>query len=155
MRNPEVVLSTHPGNEDKPLPVRPNYGELLNADPITLLRLIYGPPKVFDVVTPQERNGELFLSVHVGVRTTLLRAVYEPSLKEAFTLMCFAAGTALIAAFLLSNLALRPMEEISMQLDRLTPLEVGSSAEGETPNLDTAETRLHQDRTDRPAHAQR
>ena len=35
----------------------------------------------------QERNGQPFLSVHVGVRTTLLRAVYEPSLKEAFTLM--------------------------------------------------------------------
>ncbi len=112
---------------------------LLNADPITLLRQIYGPPKVFDVVTTQDRNGELFLSVHVGVRTTLLRAVYEPSLKQALTLMCFAAGTALIAAFLLGNLALRPLEEISMQLDRLTPMGVGSGKGGETPRLDTVE----------------
>jgi signal transduction histidine kinase len=134
-----TLVSSHPGNEDEPLPVRPNYGELLNADPITLLRQIYGPPKVFDVVTTQDRNGELFLSVHVGVRTTLLRAVYEPSLKQAFTLMCFAAGTALIAAFLLGNLALRPIEEISMQLDRLTPMEVGGGKGGETPRLDTVE----------------
>jgi signal transduction histidine kinase len=134
-----IIVSTHPGNEDKPLPVRPNYGELLVADPITLIRQIYGPPKVFDVVTTQDRNGELFLSVHVGVRTTLLRAVYEPSLKEALTLMCFAAGTALIAAFLLSNLALRPLEEISMQLDRLTPTEIGGSEGGEAPKLDPVE----------------
>ena len=132
-----ILISTHPGNEDKPLPVRPNYGELLAASPITLLRQIYGPPKVYEVVTTQDRNGELFLSVHVGVRTTLLRAVYEPSLKEALTLMSFAAGTALIAAFLLSNLALRPIEEISMQLDRLTPERIGPGDGKEVPRLDT------------------
>jgi signal transduction histidine kinase len=131
-----TLVSTHPGNEDKPLPSRPNYGELLAANPITLLRQIYGPPQVFDVVTTQDRNGELFLSVHVGVRTTLLRAVYEPSLKEAFTLMCFAAGTALIAAFLLSNIALRPLEAISMQLDYWSPPGLGSPEGGESPNLD-------------------
>ena len=131
-----TLVSTHPGNEDKPLPVRPNYGEMLDADPITLLRQIYGPPKVYDVVATQDRNGAPFLSVHVGVRTTLLRAVYEPSLKEAFTLMCFAAGTALIAAFLLSNLALQPLEEISMQLDRLTPERIGSDRGGAAPRLD-------------------
>jgi hypothetical protein len=42
---------------------------------------------VFDVVVPLERNGEPFATVHVGVRTTLLRAVYAPWLKEALTLM--------------------------------------------------------------------
>jgi signal transduction histidine kinase len=134
-----ILVSTHPGMEDKPLPVRPNYGELLNANPVTLMRQIYGPPKVFDVVSTQDRNGELFLSVHVGVRTTLLRAVYEPSLKEAFTLMTFAAGTALIAAFFLSNLALRPLEEISMQLDYWSPGGITGSEGGEAPKLDTAQ----------------
>ena len=72
------------------------------------------------MVVPLDRNGEPFATVHVGVRTTLLRAVYQPWLAEAFTLMGFALGTALIAAFLLSNLALRPLEEISMQLDYWT-----------------------------------
>ena len=54
--------------------------------------------------------------------------------------MAFAAGTALIAAFLLSNLALRPLEEISMQLDYWNPTPVESAPEGgELPRLDTAE----------------
>ena len=57
---------------------------------------------------PRTATVEPFLNVHVGVRTTLLQHVYEPSMQEAITLMAFAAGTALIAAFLLSNLALRP-----------------------------------------------
>jgi signal transduction histidine kinase len=112
-----ALLSTDPSNLDKPLPVRPNYSELLDANPIQLMVEVFGPPKVFDVVVPLERNGEPFATVHVGVRTTLLRAVYEPWLGEAFTLTGFALVTALVVAFLLGNLALRPMEEISMQLD--------------------------------------
>jgi signal transduction histidine kinase len=135
-----ILLSTLPGNDGKLLQQRPNYGELLAADPLAKMREIYGPPKVFDIAVPQDRNGAPFLSVHVGVRNTFLRHVYEPSLQEAFTLMAFAAGTALIAAFLLSNLALRPLEEISMQLDYWNPIPAGAAPEdGEEPKLDTAQ----------------
>jgi signal transduction histidine kinase len=134
-----VLLSTFPDNEGKVLPWRPKYDDLLAAGPITKMREIYGPVKVFDIVVPEDSNGQPFLSVHVGVRTTLLQAVYEPSLKEAFTLMAFAAGTALIAAFLLSNLALRPLEEISMQLDYWNPTPVKNVPDGgEQLRLDTA-----------------
>jgi PAS domain S-box-containing protein len=114
-----TLLSTDPDNEDKPLPVRPNYKQLLDANPIQLMSAVFGPPRVFEVVVPLERNGEPFVTVHVGVRTTLLRAFYAPRLIESFTLMGFVLGAALVVAFLLSNLALRPMEQISLQLDLL------------------------------------
>jgi len=112
-----TFVSTDPANQDKPLPARSDYTQLLNANPIQLMMAVFGPPKVFDVVVPLERNGEPFATVHVGVRTTFLRAAYSPWLAEAFTLMGFALATALVVAFLLGNLALRPLEEISMQLD--------------------------------------
>src|ERR1035441_3443384 len=73
-----TLLSTNPDNEDKPLPVRHNYQELHDANPIELLRQVYGEPRVFDIVVPLDRNGEPFVTVHVGVRTTFLRAFYEP-----------------------------------------------------------------------------
>lgn len=134
-----IILTTLPGSPDQ-LDSRRKYSDLVAADPITKMRDIYGPGKVFDIVVPQDRNGEPFLNVHVGVRTTLLQHVYEPSMQEAIELMAFAAGTALIAAFLLSNLALRPMEEISMQLDFLAPIPAGPKPNGEEePRLDTAE----------------
>jgi signal transduction histidine kinase len=114
-----TVLSTNPENEDKPLPQRPNYSQLVDADPIELTRVVFGPPRVFEVVVPLENNGKPFLTVHVGVRTTLLRAFYGPRLQDALELMGFVLGTALLVAFLLSNLALRPMEQISQQLDLL------------------------------------
>ena len=114
-----TLLSTNPDNEDKPLPQRPDYRLLLNANPVWLMKQAFGPPRVFEVVVPLERNGEPFVTVHVGVRTTLLRAFYAPRLTEAVELMGFVLGAALLVAFLLSNFALRPMEQISLQLDQL------------------------------------
>ena len=115
-----TLLSTNPGNQGKPLPLRPNYTQLLKASPARMMQQVFGEPKVFDVVAPLENNGKLMATVNVGVHTTLLRAVYEPLLRKAFWLMGMALIVALLAAFLLSNLALRPLAEISRQLDRLT-----------------------------------
>jgi signal transduction histidine kinase len=134
-----IILSTNPDNDDKQLPARSDYKELLDADAVQLYRQVFGPPKVFDVVVPLERNGEPFASVHVGARTTLLREAYAPWLRETLTLTGFAIGTALLSALLLSNLALRPMEEISMQLDYWTAA-AGEAAEADAePKRDTAE----------------
>jgi signal transduction histidine kinase len=112
-----TLLSTNPENEDKSLPLRPDYTQLLNLTSRQLMLEVFGPPKVYDVIATIENNGAPFASVHVGVRTTLLLAFYAPWRTEALTLMGVALLTALLAAFLLSNLALRPMEQISRQLD--------------------------------------
>ena len=130
-----TLLSTNPENEDKPLPARPDYNQLLDANPVGLMQEVFGPPKVYDVVAPLERNGQPFATVHVGVRTTFLRAVYEPWLSATITLMELVLGAALIAAFLLSNLALRPLEEISLQLDYWT---AASEAAGEDEKKEAA-----------------
>ena len=134
-----ILLSTNPDNDDKPLPVRPDYNQLLNANPVKLMREVFGKPRVFDVTLPLERNGQPFLTVHVGVRTTFLRAVYSPWLAEAITLMGFALGSALVVALLLSNLALRPLEDISLQLDYWSP-----AAEAPQLRQDTAVRVSHQ-----------
>lgn len=117
----QIVVSTEPDVQDKPFPARPVYKDLLDANSYQLMREVFGRPRVFDIVAPLERNGKPFLAVHVGVRTTFLRAVYGPWLEEAFTLMGFALGTSILVALLLSNLALRPLEQISHQLAYWTP----------------------------------
>src|ERR1035438_788411 len=84
-----ILLSTNPENEDKPLGPRPSYRQLLDANALQVTSAVYGPPRVFDVVAPLESNGEPFITVHVGVRTTLLRAFYAPLVASALTLMGF------------------------------------------------------------------
>jgi signal transduction histidine kinase len=133
-----TLLSTNPDNEDNPLPVRPSLSQLRDANSFQLLAVMFGSPMVFDVVAPLERNGEPFATVHVGVRTTFLRAVYEPWLRAAITLMGLALASALAAAFLLGNLALRPLEQISRQLDYWTAAGETRGSEEETASQDTA-----------------
>jgi signal transduction histidine kinase len=140
-----TLLSTNPENEDKPLPVRQDYNQLLNADSLQLVKRVFGPPMVYDVIASIDNNGKPFATVHVGVRTTLLLAFYAPWRSEALTLMGVALLTALVAAFLLSNLALQPMEQISRRLDYWTEAGGPDEADGETakepkaaPKQDTA-----------------
>jgi len=124
-----VLFTTGPNSEDPLLPVRSDYKKLLSSNALDLLKIVFGKPAVYDVEVPLESNGDLFAIVHVGVRTTLLREVYEPSVKAALELMCLALATALLVAFLLGNLALRPMEELNMQLDYWSPTAEEQSAE--------------------------
>ncbi len=72
-----TLLSTNPNNQGKPLPSRPNYSQLLKASPIRTMMQVFEKPAVFDVVAPLENNGKVIATVNVGVRTSLLRAVYE------------------------------------------------------------------------------
>jgi len=132
-----TLVSTNPANEDKPLPIRTDYGQLLRANPITLMRQVFGPPEVFDIVVPLDRNGQPFITVRVGARTTLLHVVYAPWMEEAFTLMGFLLVTALVMAFLLSNLALRPLEDISTQLSYWTPVTEDADPSDTAPKQDT------------------
>jgi len=133
-----TLLSTDPENEDKPLPARPDYQQILDANSFEMMRIVFGAPRVFDIVLPLERNGSAFVSVHVGVRTTLLRAVYAPWLGETLTLMGLALAAALLVAFLLGNLALRPLEEISRQLDYWTASSEAAREEDAAHQQDTA-----------------
>jgi len=133
-----TLLSTNPENEDKPMPVRPDYNQLLNSSSLDLVRRVFGPPMVYDVVASLDNNGAPFATVHVGVRTTLLLAFYAPWRTEALSLMGIALLTALMAALLLSNLALQPMEQISRQLDRWTAAGQVANEAKAAPKLDTA-----------------
>lgn len=115
-----ILESSNPDQIDKQLPIRPDYAQLQDANAYHLIREVFGPPKVFDVVVPLDNNGKPFLTVHVGARTTLLREAYSPWVREALELTGIALITALISALLLSNLALQPLVEISKQLDYWT-----------------------------------
>jgi signal transduction histidine kinase len=136
-----TILSTNPDNEDKPLPARPNYNQLLKANPARMMLQAFGEPQVFNIVAPLENNGKMIATVNVGVHTSLLRAVYQPLLRNAIKLMALALIVALAAAFLLSNFALRPMTEISRQLDRLTAAE-GAPIEDEAASKQDVAVRV-------------
>ncbi|MEO8735438.1 MAG: ATP-binding protein [Edaphobacter sp.] len=84
------------------------------------MKVVFGQPRVLDIEQSLDRNGLPFLIVHVGVRSTFLRASYEPWLKDALVFALLAAIAAMLAAGLLANVALQPIEVISSKLEALT-----------------------------------
>ena len=128
------LLSTDPNDLDRPLPQRPEYGELQSGGLLRLLAIVYGPPRVYNVSLPMERSGQPFATVRVGIRTTFLRFVVEPWLLAALTYTGIAIFCSLIVAAFLANLALKPIEQIGYRLDALDRQAMEPAGELEAAN---------------------
>jgi signal transduction histidine kinase len=123
------LLSTDPTNLDHLVPQRPEYAELESGGLVQLLKVVFGPPRVYNLTLPLERNFEPFATVRVGVRTTFLRFVVEPWLIAALMYTGVAILCSLIFAAFLANLALKPIEQIGARLDALTLAEAEGAGE--------------------------
>ncbi|HUB17453.1 MAG TPA: ATP-binding protein [Acidobacteriaceae bacterium] len=109
--------------DDTVLPSRPDYSVLLHQSPIRTLKIVFGPPQVYNVSLGLDRNDQPFLTIRIGIRTTFLGSAFKPWLIEAFSFMGLAMIISMIVAAFVANLALQPIEQISQRLDTLTAQE--------------------------------
>jgi len=115
-----TLLSTDPELIDQLVTPRTSLSLVSEGSFFSQWKELFGRPRVLDIVAPLDRNGKPFLTVHIGVRSTFLRASYAPWLRAALLFTALAALCAVVAAGLLSNLALRPLEAINQQLEMLS-----------------------------------
>ncbi|MGH9395816.1 MAG: sensor histidine kinase [Terriglobia bacterium] len=101
------------------LPSAANLSVLLHTGLIHQLRLIYGPPQVYEAVLPLEMNHQPFCSVRIGVSTVFLAAQVTPHLTDALEMALAVIILATLTAGLLSFRLLRPLETISQSVDRM------------------------------------
>jgi PAS domain-containing protein len=125
------------------LPQRMGFAKLRGAGVMFQARQVFGPGQVLDNSLMLERNHKPFLQVHVGVRSTFLMANYEPRLKDGLLLALVCALISMTAAAVLTNVALRPIEEVEMRLAKLRaatsstlPIEPNALPERNTPRLE-------------------
>jgi signal transduction histidine kinase len=123
------LLSTDPTNLDHLVSQRPEYAELESGGLLQLLKVVFGPPRVYNLTLPLLLNSEPFATVRVGVRTTFLRFVVQPWLIAALTYTGVAIICSLIFAAFLANLALKPIEQIGARLDALALAEAEGAGE--------------------------
>ncbi len=81
---------------------------------------IFGEPKVYEIRLPLQRENARFATIRVGVSTVLLKGTLRPKLNNALALSGVAILFSLLLAAVLSNLALRPLEQISRKLDEMS-----------------------------------
>src|ERR1700733_2822741 len=112
--------STDPDALGQPAVQRVSLASLQNGGTAHQLKVVFGKPRVLDISQALDRNGKPFLVAHIGVRSTFLGNSYEPWLRAALWFALATALAAMLAAGVLANLALRPLEAISTRLESLT-----------------------------------
>lgn len=115
-----TLVSTDPDALDQPAVPRFSLASLQNGGAAHQLKVVFGKPRVLDISQALDRNGKPFLVAHIGVRSTFLKNSYEPWLRAALWFAVASALAAMLAAGVLANLALRPLEAISARLESLT-----------------------------------
>jgi signal transduction histidine kinase len=115
-----TLVSTDPDAVNQPAVFRFSLASVKDGGVTRQTRVLFGKPRVLDISQSLDRNGQSFLAVHVGVRSTFLKNSYEPWLRAALLFTLLAALAAVLAAGLLANVALRPLEAISARLESLT-----------------------------------
>jgi PAS domain S-box-containing protein len=83
------------------------------------IRLVYGPPKVYDVSYVLHLNGEPFGSVRIGVSPVFLKREIDLKVTQALYSSVALIFASLILSAVISNLALGPLKEINRNLDSM------------------------------------
>ncbi len=115
-----ILVSTDPDSLGQLSTFRTNLNTVRYGGVVYQVRQVFGQPRVLDLTQALDRNGSPFLTVHVGVRSTFLKNSYTPWLRAALIFALIAGFASIVAAGLLANLALLPIEQISRRLERLT-----------------------------------
>ncbi|HUR36942.1 MAG TPA: ATP-binding protein [Terriglobales bacterium] len=103
----------------KPVALREDLSVIRSGGFWKQLQAIFGEPRVYEVRLPLQRDGTQFATIRVGVSTVLLKGTLRPKLNSAFLLSGASILFSLLLAAILSNLALRPLEQISRKLDEM------------------------------------
>ena len=119
-----TLVSTDPDAVNQRAPTRDSFAAMRGGNVIVQMLQVFGKPRVLDIAESIDRTidgkPELFLIVHVGVSSDFLRYSYKPWLRAAAMFALFATLASAVVAALLSAVALRPMQLIGEQLERLT-----------------------------------
>ena len=125
----KAILHTNPDLVGKPVPDRPDFHVVENANFRRQFRMVYNPPTVYDVRIPLQLDGARFGSIRVGVSTVFLKNELTPRLRQAVVFSSLAIFLSLILAAGLSHIALGPLEQINRSLDSVTAGATESVAE--------------------------
>ncbi len=131
-----AIVDTNQNPIGTRLDVREDFDTLLGASLYKQLQVFYGPPRVYDHHVQIRREGRPFGDIRVGISTVLFKHEIQPQLIRALGFSCLAILVSLALAAGLSNIALRPLEEIGRRLDQMTAGAPDSAPEPELQRTD-------------------
>lgn len=114
-----VAVHTDPEQVGHPYQPAPALRDLVQAPMTGQLRVIYGPPRIYEIPLPLAIGDRPLGDIRVGVSTVFLRGQVTPELTRALALSAIAVVLATILAAFLSFRLLSPLETISRSVERM------------------------------------
>jgi PAS domain S-box-containing protein len=119
-----VLVSSDKSLPGKATPPRTNLAQLVSSGFMEQLKVLYGPPRAYEVdyafqIGPPG-NQIPFGIVRVAVQTGLLRISITPALRSAGLLALASVVISVLLAAIVSNISLAPLQRITAQLDRIS-----------------------------------
>ena len=115
--NGQALLHTNPFMVGQPIEQRADWSTVVHAGIRQQLRVIFGPPAVYDVPYSLTRDGRAFGEIRVGVSTHYLQNNLQPQIRTALILSGSVVLACLLLVAVISSLALRPLAAINRRLD--------------------------------------
>jgi PAS domain S-box-containing protein len=115
-----VLVSSDASLRSVKVAMRPTMSSLVHSGFFQQLRTLYGPPQVYEYTLPFNLGPGPFGDVRIGLSSALIRDEISPALESAGY---YALGAVLLStflAFLVSSVALAPIQGITAQLDRIS-----------------------------------
>jgi signal transduction histidine kinase/HAMP domain-containing protein len=114
-----ALISSDPAETGHLRLPRSHLETLTQFDFLEQLRVLYGPPRVYEVSLPFNLSDRPFGEIRVALSSALVRSDIAPTLRTATQ---FAIAGVLISALLaaiISSITLAPLQKITAQLDRI------------------------------------
>src|SRR5215472_7544961 len=145
--NGQALLHTNSVLVGQPVLPRKDWDSVVKSGIRDQLRVVYGPPTLYDVRYPLALDGRPFGEIRVGVSTNFLQYNLQPQIKRALILSGSTILACLILAAGLSSFTLRPLAAINRRLDLISsgkaePAEAPSKRSDEYGTVSTKIERL-------------
>lgn len=115
-----ALVSSDPSLPGRNVAARPNLSELVHAPFAQQIRILNGPPRVYQVTLPFNISAQPFGEIHVALSSALLRDEIWPGLRSAAWVGLAAVILSTLFTAFVSQIALAPLSRISAQLDRIS-----------------------------------
>lgn len=115
-----VLVSTDEAMQGKFVTRRTPLSQLTQRGLSHAVRILAGPPKIYEFDYPFNNANEPFGEVRVAISSGLLVNDLLPSLRKLFTIVLLALVISTLLAAVVSRAALAPLARISAQLDRIS-----------------------------------
>ena len=115
-----VLVSTDDAMQGKFVTRRTPLSQLTQRGLSHAVRILAGPPRVYEFDYPFNNGNEPFGEVRVAISSGLLVNDLLPSLRKLFTIVLLALVISTVLAAVVSRAALAPLAKISAQLDRIS-----------------------------------